>query len=141
MVKEQKQNLDFSKTSNVQFELTKEEIRALQGKHTNLEMFMDNLGAGTVRDLLERLISEISLACMVHGKKKGVLKLDMDFLSHPEVDQLVVQHKITYTMPTSTGKKTEETSGDCLFYVGNGGRLFEQPPEEDWRGQVDMFGS
>lgn len=121
------------------------EILSPDKKSTDLEMFMDNLGAGTVKDLLERLISDISLACMIQSEgkskaRKGTLKLDLTLYPHSEVDLLVVEHKINYSMPTSKGQKSEVIVGDCSFYVGKGGQLNERALDEDWRGQLDMFG-
>lgn len=130
-------------SQNADFALSKSELQALQGKDTNLEVFMEQLGAGVVKPILEKLLSDIALACMVHSEKKqkGSLALQLTFYPHAELDQIVISHKLNYSLPTATGKKSEEMRGDCGFFVGLGGRLHEEPPAEDWRGQSDMFGS
>lgn len=53
-------------------------------------------------------------------------------------DQVIVSHKLSTSNPTKRGKKFEEDITDTAFFVGKGGKLTINAPEEDDSGQFNL---
>jgi len=109
---------------------------------TNLNDFFEELNDGLLKPLFEKLVSTVSLETMVHGSKKskGSIQLNFRFEPHQDIDQIVINTKMTYQCPTIKGKRSEEITGTAAFYVGKGGQLSTIRTDEDYKGQLDMFG-
>lgn len=110
---------------------------------TNVDDFVGELGAGVFKEKLAHVISDAALATVMHGigNKKGKVTIELTFQQIGENEQVVVSHKLSSSIPTKRGKKSEEDTTDTPMFVGKGGVLTIGPPEEDDKGQFGLDGS
>lgn len=110
--------------------------------NTDVQEVFDELGAGSFKPALESIMSKVALAVMVHGSEKpsGSVKLDLTFARTSDTEQLALAYKMSHTLPTVKGKRSEEIRGASVFFVAKGGRICVDAPQEIWNGQVEMFG-
>lgn len=87
------------------------------------------LDAGTLESQASHALREIALAVRdIDGTKvKGKLQISLTFERAKGSGQILVSHQLTYCKPTDTGRLSEETNGDTLMYVANGGALTVLP--------------
>lgn len=104
---------------------------------TNVNDFMSELGAGVLSEKLAHILSDVALGTSLHGQgKKGKVTLEFTFSqTDSESDQVKISHKIGHATPTKRGKKTEEDTTSTVFFVGKGGVLTINAPEEESSGQ------
>ena len=104
---------------------------------TNVDDFISELGAGVLSEKLSHILSGVALGTMLHGQgKKGKITLEFTFSqTDAESDQVNISHKIGPATPTNRGKKTEEDTTRTVFFVGKGGVLTIDAPEEQHGGQ------
>ncbi len=104
---------------------------------TNVDDFMSELGAGVLSEKLSHILSGVAQGTMLHGQgKKGKVTLEFTFSqTDAESDQVKISHKIGHATPTKRGKKTEEDTTSTVFFVGKGGVLTIDAPEEEHSGQ------
>lgn len=107
---------------------------------TDVVDFLGELGAGTVQEKLEQVLSDVALSVVLHGdgRKKGKVSLEFTFARVGENDQVIVDHKIGYTAITKRGKRMEEDVTETPFFVGKGGVLSISPPKEGMTGQFNL---
>lgn len=107
---------------------------------TNVVDFIGELNAGILIEQLGIMLSEAGLATILHGKgnRKGKVGLEFTLNQIGENDQVIVTAKLTKSVPTQRGKKTEENAADTPFYVGKGGTLTIDVPKESSTGQFNL---
>lgn len=107
---------------------------------TNVNDFMDELGAGVFTEKLAHSLSEAALGTVLHGTKarKGKVTIEISFEQMGDNDQVIVSHKLAQSVPTKRGKRTEEDTTESAMFVGKGGVLSVNPPREDQRGQFNL---
>ncbi len=107
---------------------------------TNVNDFLGELNAGILVGQLGLTLSEAALATVLHGKgnKKGKVTLELSFSQIGENDQVVVSTKLSKSVPTQRGKKSEENVTDTPMFVGKGGVLTIDVPKEDDNGQFSL---
>lgn len=107
---------------------------------TNVEDFLGELNAGILVNQLGLILSEAALATVLHGKgnKKGKVNLELSFSQIGENDQVVVAAKLSKSVPTQRGKKSEENVTDTPMFVGKGGVLTIDAPKVDDSGQFNL---
>lgn len=107
---------------------------------TNVKDFIEELGAGVFEAQLAHLLSEVSLGTVNHGSRnqKGKITIELSFQQLAENQQLIVTHKLSNTIPTGRGKRSEETANETAFFMGKGGALTISPPKEDDNGQFGL---
>lgn len=94
---------------------------------------LTELDAGIVANKLSRVVADVALGVVEHGKKgKIVLTLDLDRIATSS--QLKIDHKINYIKPTLRGKATEEETTTTPMYVNKNGYLSIAPDT-----QLDLF--
>lgn len=88
------------------------------------------LDAGIFADKIGRALSEVALGVVTTGKK-GKVTITLDLAQVANGHQVSVRHGIKYTKPTDNGNSSEENTTETPLYVGFGGRLtFEQPDQQ-----------
>lgn len=107
---------------------------------TNVNEFLGELNAGILIGQLGLTLSEAALATVLHGKgnKKGKVTVEFSFSQIGENDQVVVSAKLSKSVPTQRGKKSEENVTDTPMFVGKGGVLTIDAPKEDDSGQFNL---
>jgi hypothetical protein len=107
---------------------------------TNVNDFLGELNAGILISQLGLTLSEAALATVLHGKgnKKGKVTLELSFSQIGENDQVVVSTKLSKSVPTQRGKKSEENVTDTPMFVGKGGVLTIDAPKIDDSGQFNL---
>lgn len=107
---------------------------------TNITEFIGELGAGTVESKLEHVLSDAALSAVMHGdgKRKSKVAIELTFSQVGENNQVIVSHKIACTSLTKRGKRMEEDTTETPFFVGKGGVLTINPPEEEMTGQFNL---
>ena len=107
---------------------------------TNVNDFIGELNAGILVNQLGDTLSEAALATILHGKgnKKGKVNLELSFSQIGENDQVVVSVKLSKSIPTQRGKKSEEGVTDTPMYVGKGGVLTIDVPKVEESGQFTL---
>jgi hypothetical protein len=113
-------------------------IVGVPNMETDVDKFMDALGQGTFKEKLAHLLSDAALGTYRHGdaRKKGKVTLEFTMEQFGEGAQVIVTHKIGHVTPTTRGKKSEEDTTDTFMYVGRGGALSADQPEEEPNGQM-----
>ncbi|WP_330925008.1 hypothetical protein [Candidatus Sororendozoicomonas aggregata] len=89
---------------------------------TDVGEFVADLDGGLVEEKLSRILSDVAGAVIDHNAAgEVILKLNLKRLAQSY--QVVVNHTIKYTRPTSRGKVTEDESTSTPMYVGEDGKL------------------
>lgn len=111
-----------------------------QSNSTNVDDFVDELGAGVFKEKLAHVLSEAALGTVLHGggSKKGKVTIELTFQQIGENEQVVVSHKLAHVTPTKRGKRSEEDVTETPMFVGKGGKLTIAPPKEDNNGQYSL---
>ena len=109
-------------------------------RKTNVQDFIGELNAGVLVDQLGLMLSEAALATVINGNgsKKGKVGLEFTFQQIGENDQVIVVARLTKSVPTKRGKKTEENATDTPMFVGKGGVLTIDAPKESLTGQFNL---
>jgi len=107
---------------------------------TDVEEFIDELGAGALKEKIALALSEVALATVLHGSAgiKGKIALNFTFTKMGDHDQLIVTHKITSDRPTRRGRVSEHDTTETAMFVGKGGVMTIAPPREDQHGQFHL---
>jgi len=107
---------------------------------TNVDDFIQELNAGIFVEQLGLVLSAAALATVINGSgnKKGKVTVDFSFQQIGENDQVVVTTKLSSSMPTKRGKKSEENAADTPMFVGKGGVLTIDAPRESLTGQFNI---
>lgn len=119
------------------FKTTGDIIMSEQRK-TNVADFIGECNAGALIKKLGIAISDAALAQINHGigGKKAKITLEFTLQQMGDNDQVIVSHKLSIVTPTKRGKKSEDDITDTAFFVGKGGKLtINAPEEEDRNGQ------
>jgi len=97
-------------------------------KATDATEFLNSLNGGVFVQQLGRALSDVGAGVVDHGKKgKVVITLELSQIG--ESNQVKVNHKLDYTVPTKRGTKREDTTLDTPMYVTpNGLELFQTDP-------------
>jgi hypothetical protein len=107
---------------------------------TNVENFIGELNGGATIEQLGLVLSEAALATIVNGtgNKKGKVSLDFTVSQMGDNDQVIISCKLSKSIPTKRGKKSEENITDTPFYVGKQGVLTIDVPRESLSGQYNL---
>ena len=107
---------------------------------TNVDDFIQELNAGIFIEQLGLVLSAAALATIVNGSgnRKGKVSVDFTFQQIGGNDQVVVTTKLSSSMPTKRGKKSEENAADTPMFVGKGGVLTIDAPRESLTGQFSL---
>lgn len=110
------------------------------GTQTNVNDFIGELNAGILIEQLGITLSEAALATIVNGQgsKKAKVNLELTLSQIGENDQVVVAAKLSKSVPTKRGKKTEENVTDTPMFVGKGGKMTIDAPKESLTGQFNL---
>ena len=109
---------------------------------TDVDDFIANLNAGVLKEKLEVNLSELAQSVSCFGESKNPGKLALEFTITPlggrDGTQVRIQHKLKTVTPTTRGKKQEEDTTETDFFVGKGGRLTIDAPQEYEGGQLEL---
>lgn len=107
---------------------------------TNVDDFIEELGAGVFKEKLAHSLSEAALGTILHGEKnrKGKVVIEITLERFGENEQVMIAHKLGLSVPTKRGKRTEEDTTDTAMFVGKGGVMTIDPPKEDNNGQFNL---
>lgn len=99
-------------------------------KATDANEFLNSLNAGVFAQQLGRALSDVGAGVVDHGKK-GKVTITLELSQIGESNQVKVNHKLDYTVPTKRGTKREDTTLDTPMYVtANGIELFQTNPTD-----------
>ncbi len=97
-------------------------------KPTELNTFLSDLDAGTVKDMLERLLSDVASGSLNSGKT-GEVMLKLKFKPIPKTHQVMIIHDVSYALPHNTGVQKDNSTIETPFYVTEKGMsLFYEDP-------------
>ncbi len=106
---------------------------------TNVNEFIGELNAGILVEQIGINLSAAALATIINGQgKKGKVSLEFTISQIGENDQVVISTKLSSSMPTKRGKKSEENTTDTPMFVGKGGRMTIDAPQESLTGQYNL---
>lgn len=107
---------------------------------TNVNDFIDELGAGVFSEKLAHALSDCALGTLNCGdmKKRGKVTIEFTLARIGENSQLMVSHKLGYVKPTRRGKSSEEETDETPMHVGKGGVMSITPPKEEINGQFTL---
>jgi hypothetical protein len=111
-----------------------------QSTKTNVPDFIGELNAGILIEQLGAILSEAALNTVHHGKgnKKGKVSLEFTLSQIGENEQVIVCAKLSKSIPTQRGKKSEENITDTPMFVGRGGQMTIDQPKVDDNGQFGL---
>lgn len=89
---------------------------------TDVNALLDDLDAGVFREKLGRALSDAAAGVIQTGKA-GKVTITLDLKQIAESSQVDCSHKLSYTVPTAKGKRSEENTTKTPLYVGRGGKL------------------
>ncbi len=89
---------------------------------TDVNALLDDLDAGVFREKLGRALSDAA-AGVVQTGKAGKVTVTLDLKQIADSSQVDCSHKLSYTVPTAKGKRSEENTTKTPLYVGRGGKL------------------
>lgn len=107
---------------------------------TDVQAFIDELGAGVFKERLAIMLTDSALASVVNNKKAKV-QVTIDISRLNDAGQVMITSKMKYDRPTKTGSISEDTVQQTVMYVGRGGVLTIEPPKEDLNGQFTLVHS
>lgn len=97
-------------------------------KSTDTNEFINSLNAGVFASQLGRALSDVAGGVVGHGKKGKVI-ITLDISQIGESNQVKINHKLDFVVPTKRGSKREDTALDTPMYVTeNGLELFQNDP-------------
>lgn len=101
---------------------------------------MGELGAGNFAAKLAYILSEAAQSQLLYGQgnKKSKINLEFSFQQMGDNDQVIISHKLSKSLPTNRGKKSEEDTTETVFFVGKQGVMTIDPPKEDDNGQFNL---
>lgn len=106
---------------------------------TNVNEFIGELNAGILVEQIGINLSAAALATIINGQgKKGRVSLEFTISQIGENDQVVISTKLSSSMPTKRGKKSEENTTDTPMFVGKGGRMTIDAPQVSLTGQFNL---
>lgn len=99
---------------------------------TNVNELLSDLDGGVFEQKLSQMLTEVGQAAVNHGRV-GKVTVEFTMKQIGQSSQITLDHKLSYTRPTSKGKVSEENTTQTPVYVSRKGlTLF---PEN----QTDMF--
>lgn len=97
-------------------------------KATDPTEFLNSLNAGVFAQQLGRALSDVA-GGVVDFSKKGKVVVTFELSQIGESNQVKVNHKLDFAIPTKRGTKREDTALDTPMYVtANGIELFQNDP-------------
>ncbi len=107
---------------------------------TNVDNFMAELEAGTFKEKLAHMLSDVALGQVIHssGNRKGKVNIEFSFHQVGDNNQVVISSKLSHITVTKRGNKSEQTTTETPMYVGKGGVLSIDPPKEEFNGQFNL---
>ncbi|MCY1287525.1 hypothetical protein D9M70_365220 [compost metagenome] len=97
-------------------------------KPTDINDFFASLNAGVFAQQMGRALTDVGGAVTEFGKK-GKVVITLEFSQIGESNQVKVNHKLNYQVPTKRGSRSEDTALDTPLYVTpNGLELFQTDP-------------
>lgn len=101
---------------------------------TDLAVFFDTLAAGVQKQIIQKVLSQVSKGVLQHGSKgktgEVTLKFKIARLSDDSVEQgaLKVISEVSFGAPTQRGKKAENEVRESVMYMTSSG-LSDTPPK------------
>ncbi|RAH37439.1 hypothetical protein [Halomonas sp. SL1] len=89
---------------------------------TDINALFDDLDAGIFRNKFAQALGEAAAGVIQTGKQ-GKVTITLDLKQIADSSQVDCSHKLSYTVPTAKGKKSEENTTKTPLYVGRGGKL------------------
>jgi hypothetical protein len=85
-------------------------------KSTNTAQFIEDLDGGQFEADLGKILTAVGIAACDHdGPGEITIKLKMKRIG--QSNQVNINHRITYSAPTSRGQQSESTGGETAMYV------------------------
>lgn len=85
----------------------------------DIARMIEDLDGGTLAGQLSHAVHETAKAVVMHGepKRKGKVKLEFTILPVKNSQQVVVEHKLTFTQLTARGDVTETRGNETPMHV------------------------
>ena len=111
-----------------------------QSRETDVQEFIEELGAGTFIKRLALALSSAAQNQLLYGvgNKKSKIGIELSFQQMGDNEQVIVSAKLSNSLPTAKGKKSEEVTNDSVFFVGKRGVLTVNPPVIDDNNQFSL---
>ncbi|MCH4563376.1 hypothetical protein MKP05_09565 [Halomonas sp. EGI 63088] len=93
-----------------------------QPTSTDINALLDDLDAGVFREKLARALSDAAAGVVATGKA-GDVTVKFSLKQIADSSQVDCAHRLSYTVPTAKGKRSEENTTKTPLYVGRGGKL------------------
>ena len=87
------------------------------------------LDAGVFEEKLNRAVRDVAFAVITNddGRKKGKLTIEFSFERINNTDQVNLNHKLVWDMPTAKGKRIEHNDTATALFVNPTGTLTIAP--------------
>ena len=110
--------------------------------HEQVVEFIEELGAGVFAQKVAATLREAALGAVTNGDKKKGSKVTLEFSLKPfneDGDQVFITHKISKSIPTKRGKKSEEDTTESVMFVHPKGVMSVDAPAVDRNGQASIM--
>ena len=97
---------------------------------TEVNEFLGHLDGGTIKEQLSRILSEVAANVVVH-EKTGKVKLELEIKQIGSGAQVMIEHKVTFTKPTSKGSMTEDSKSGTPMHVASNGDMSLLPLNQE----------
>ena len=109
------------------------------GSQTDVDEFLANVQPSFFTKLAYVLSEAAASQVMYgHGNRKCKVNIEFGFAQFGGEDQVMVSSKLSKSLMTSSGKKTEEVNNDQSFYVSTGGVMTINRPDENQEDQMRL---
>lgn len=102
-------------------------------RDTDAVEFVANLDAGVTAEKMGHILTKMAHKVLEQGKQ-GKMTLSLTMAPLGSGSQVKVTHKLDYTVPTKSGKWSEDSTQETPFYVNPTGTVTLFPED-----QSDMF--
>jgi hypothetical protein len=102
-------------------------------KQTNTEKFLGELNGGVFEQQIGAAITDVASGVAEHGKG-GKVTITLDFSRIGDSAQVKIKHKLSYSIPTLRGSRSEEVTTETPMHVNPSGSVSMFPEN-----QTDMF--
>lgn len=97
-------------------------------KKTDVADFFNSLNAGVFANQIGAALSDVGSGVVEHGKK-GKVVITLELSRAGESNQVLVNHRLDYKVPTKRGSRSEDTALDTpMFVTPEGLELFQTNP-------------
>ena len=106
---------------------------------TDIEHMLNTMNAGVFKEKIEASLNAAAAGVVnVPRKAKAKVQITLTIEQVGDGSQVIVSHQLSSTIPTNRGQKSEVDVTETPYFVGRGGKLTFNQPEENDQGQYSL---